>query len=107
MESQDEQIREPIPSEEGSTQGAVDGEVFFNVALNHVLKDVNAELVQDKDGAFVAIANYIVGCIKPTRLREFFARFEALNLQINYRKCHILADSEQVLQQNNKIITSK
>lgn len=42
MEPIDEQIRESIPSEEVSTKGAVDGGVFFNVAIYYVLKEINA-----------------------------------------------------------------
>lgn len=60
MDGPDEQTREPISSEEGSTQGAVDGGVFFNTALNHVLKEVNTTLEANQAGAFVAIGGDIV-----------------------------------------------
>ena len=61
MDGPDEQVRELIPSQEGSTQGVVDGGVFFNTTSSHVLKEVNDVLVAEGVGAFVAIADDIVG----------------------------------------------
>ena len=65
MDGPNEQTREPISSEEGFTQGAVDGGVFFNTALNHVLKEANSVLQVECAGACVAIADDIVGCVTP------------------------------------------
>ena len=101
MDGPDEQTREPIPSEERSTQGAVDGGVFFNTALNHVLKEVNSTLEVGRTGAFEAIKDDIVGCVTPEMARRVLdiitQRFNSLNLRINYDKCVILADSQTLL----------
>ena len=103
MDGPDEQTRVPISSEEGSTQGAVDGGVFFNTALNHALKEVNAVLQGEHTGAFVAIADDVVGCVTPHMARQALdiitKRFGTLNLSINYNKCVILADSQILLDQ--------
>ena len=63
LEGPDEQTREPIEGQEGSTQGAVDGGVFFNVAMNHALKEMNAALALGKDGTMIAIADKYCGNI--------------------------------------------
>ena len=104
MDGPNEQTREPISSEEGSTQGAVNGGVFFNTALNHVLKEVNSVLQEEHAGAFVAIAaDDVVGCVTPQMARQVLdiniitQRFRSLNLRINYDKCVILADSQTLL----------
>ena len=70
MDGPSEQTREPITSEKGSTQGAVDGGVFFNTALNHALKEANAVLQGEHTGAFVAIADDVVGCVTPHMARQ-------------------------------------
>ena len=62
MEGPDETMREPIKGREGSIQGAVDGGTFFNMAMNHVLKEANAVLEPGRDEALVATADDIVGC---------------------------------------------
>ena len=36
------------------------------MAMNHVLKEMNAVLAPGKDGAMVAIADDLVGCVIPT-----------------------------------------
>ena len=38
MDATDEQIRDHILSQEGSTQGAVDGGIFFITAINDICK---------------------------------------------------------------------
>ena len=101
LESQEEQTREPIQGQEGSTQGAVDGGLFFNTAMNHVLKETNAVLAPGSDGAMVAIADDIVGCVIPQMARQVLdivvQRFHSLHLRLNYEKCHIFADTPELL----------
>jgi len=54
-------------------------------------------------GAFVAIADDVVGCVIPHMARQVLdiitQRFRSLNLQINYDQCVILADSQTLLDQ--------
>ena len=101
LESPEEQTRERIQGEEGSTQGAVDGALFFNTAMNHVLKETNAVLAPGSDGAMVAIADDIVGCVIPQMARRVLdivvQRFNSLRLKLNYEKCHIFADTPELL----------
>ena len=101
LESPEEQTREPIQGQEGSTQGAVDGRLFFNTAMNHVLKELNAVLVPGSDGAMMAIADDIVGCVTPQMARQVLdivvQRFHSLYLKLNYEKCHIFADTPELL----------
>ena len=49
MQSVSEWTRQSTPSEEGTTQRAVDGAIFFNATLSHVLKEVNV-LSQEQTG---------------------------------------------------------
>ena len=101
LESPEEQTREPIQGQEGSTQGAVDGALFFNTAMNHVLKETNAVLSPGSDGTMVAIADDIVGCVTPQMARQVLdivvQRFHSLRLKLNYEKCHIFADTPELL----------
>jgi hypothetical protein len=41
VDATDDQIRDHILSQEGSTQGAVDGGIFFNMAINDILRELN------------------------------------------------------------------
>ena len=97
LENPEDQIREPIQGQEGSTQGAVDGAIFFNTAMNHVLRETNAALSPGGDGTMVAIADDIVGCVTPHMARQVLdivvQRFHSLRLSLNYKKCHIFADT--------------
>ena len=101
LESPEEQTREPIQGQEGSTQGAVDGALFFNTAMNHVLKETNEVLAPGSDGAMIAIADDIVGCVTPQMARRVLdivvQRFHSLRLKLNYEKCHIFADTPELL----------
>ena len=101
MDGPDEQVREPIMNQEGSTQGAVAGGVFFNTAMNHVLKEVNAILAAEGVGAFVAIADDIAACVTPELARRVLdivtERFRTLRLSINHDKCRILADTPNLI----------
>ena len=103
MDGPGEATRQPIKAQEGSTQGAVDGGTFFNMAINHALKEANAALEPGRDGAMVAIADDIVGCVTPTLARQVLdivtQRFQTLRLKINYDKCWVLADTTELLQQ--------
>ena len=103
MDGPDEQLCKPIKGQEGSTQGAVGGGVFFNTAMNHVLKKVNAILAAEGAGTVVAIADDIVGRVTPQMVRRVLdivtERFRTLHLSINYDKCYIHADAPDLLQQ--------
>ena len=44
INASDDQIRDHLMSQEGSTQGAVDGGIFFNCAINETIQELN-ELV--------------------------------------------------------------
>jgi len=103
MDGPSEAIRQPIKAQEGSTQGAVDGGTFFNMAINHAIKEANAALEPGKDGAMVAIADDIVGSVTPRLARQVLdiitQRFQTLRLKINYDKCRVLADTPELLHQ--------
>ena len=60
VDATDEQIRDHILSQEGSTQGAVDGGVFFNIAINDTIKEINNLIKNSGGGTFVAIADDII-----------------------------------------------
>jgi len=40
VNASDDQIRDFILSQEGSTQGAVDGGIFFNIAINETIQEL-------------------------------------------------------------------
>ena len=69
--------------------------------MNHVLEEVNAVLAPGSDGAMVAIADDIVGCVTPQMARQVLdivvQRFHSLHLKLNYEKCHIFADTPELL----------
>ena len=69
MDGPDEQVREPIMGQEGSTQRAVDGGVFFNMEMSHVLKEV-----KEGAGAIAAIADDIVGCVTLELARVYWTQ---------------------------------
>jgi hypothetical protein len=97
VDATDEQIRDHILSQEGSTQGAVDGGVFFNMAINDTIKEINNLIKNSGGGTFVAIADDIIGCIKPEDVLSVFTlieeRFSKLNLSLNYVKSTLFSDS--------------
>jgi hypothetical protein len=97
----DDQIRDHLLSQEGSTQGAVDGGIFFNCAINETIQELNELVLQLGGGVFVAIADDIVGCIKPEALLPAFQiiehRFRNLNLQLNYEKSTIFSNNQETI----------
>ena len=99
VNASDDQIRDFIFSQEGSTQGAVDGGIFFNCAINETIQEVNKLVLQLGGGVFVAIADDIIGCIKPEAVLPAFQiieqRFKTLNLQLNYEKSTIFSDNQE------------
>ena len=101
VNSSDDQIRDFILSQEGSTQGAVDGGIFSNCAINEIIQELNKLVLQLGGGVFVAIADDIVGCIKPEAVLPAFQiieqRFKALNLQLNYEKSTIFSNSQEII----------
>jgi len=103
----DDQIRECILSQEGSTQGAVDGGIFFNNAINEVLHELNKLALELGGGAFVAIADDIIGCIRPEAVLPTFQlsedRFSTLNLQLNYDKSTLFSNKQETLDKINFI----
>ena len=58
MDGPEETTRQPIKGHEGSTQGAVDGGTFFNMAINHVLKEANDVLEPGRDGIIEVFLNF-------------------------------------------------
>ena len=104
MDATDDQIRDHILSQEGSTQGAVDGGVFFNIAINDTIRELNSLVKNSGGGTFVAIADDIIGCIKPEDVLPAFQlieeRFSKLNLGLNYNKSTLFSDSIETI---NKI----
>ena len=101
VNASDDQIRDFILSQEGSTQGAVDGGIFFNCAINETIQELNKLVMQLGGGVFVAIADDIVGCIKPEALLPAFQvieqRFRTLNLQLNYEKSTIFSNNQEII----------
>ena len=85
-----------ILSQEGSTQGAVDGGVFFNMAINDTIRELNNLVKNSGGGTFVAIVDDIIGCIRPEDVLPAFAlieeRFSILNLSLNYDKSTLFSD---------------
>ena len=69
--------------------------------MNHVLKETNEVLAPGSDGAMIAIADDIVGCVTPQMARRVLdivvQRFHSLYLKLNYEKCHIFADTPDLL----------
>ena len=104
VNASDDQIRDFILSQEGSTQGAVDGGIFFNNAINETIQELNELVLQLGGGVFVAIADDIIGCIKPEAVLPAFQiieqRFQILNLQLSYEKSTIFSNNQEVI---NKI----
>ena len=100
VDATDDQIRDYILSQEGSTQGAVDGGIFFNMAINETLRELNQLVKNSGGGTFVAIADDIIGCIKPQDVLPTFLLIEEkirkLNLAINYDKSTLFSNSEDV-----------
>jgi len=79
----------------------VDGGIFFNMAINDTLRELN-QLVKDSGGGtFVAIADDIIGCIKPQDVLPAFLLIEEkiskLNLALNYDKSILFSDNQDVL----------
>lgn len=105
----DDQIREYILRQEGSTQGAVDGGIFFNNAINDVLHELNKLVLQLGGGTFVAIADDIIGCIKPEAGLPAFQliedRFSVLNLQINYEKSTLFLNNQHTLDMQSQSLS--
>ena len=101
VNASDDQIRDFILSQEGSTQGAVDGGIFFNCAINEIIQELNKLVLQTGGGVFVAIADDIIGCIKPEAVLPAFQiieeRFRTLNLQLNYEKSTIFANDQETI----------
>ena len=101
VDATDDQIRDHILSQEGSTQGAVDGGIFFNMAINEILKELNQLVKNSGGGTFVAIADDIIGCIKPQDVLPSFLlieeKFRKLNLALNYEKSTLFSNSEDIL----------
>ena len=77
----DDQIRDYILSQEGSTQDAVDGGIFFNNAINETLQELNKLVLELGGGVFIAIADDIFGCIKPEAV---FPAFMFIEKKIQY-----------------------
>ena len=98
----DDQIREYILSQEGSTQGAVDGGIFFNNAINDTLHELNKLVLELGGGVFVAIVDDIIGCIKPEAVLPAFKlieeRFSTLNLELNYDKSTLFLNKQETLE---------
>jgi hypothetical protein len=46
INASDDQIRDHLMSQEGSTQGAVDGGIFFNCAINETIQELNELVLQ-------------------------------------------------------------
>ena len=101
IDASDDQIRDHILSQEGSTQGAVDGGIFFNSAINETLQELNQMIMEFGGGVFVAIADDIIGCIKPEAVLPAFLlieeRFRTLNLELNYEKSTLFSNMQEIL----------
>ena len=69
--------------------------------MHHVLKEADEVLAPGCDGTMVATADDIVGCVTPQMARQVLdivvQRFQSLRLKLNYEKCHILADTPELL----------
>ena len=102
INASDDQIRDQLLSQEGSTQGAVDGGIFFNCAINEIIQELNELVLQLGGGVFVAIADDIVGCIKPEAVLPAFQiieqRFRNHNLQLNYEKSTIFSNNQETIE---------
>ena len=100
MDASDDQIRDHILSQEGSTQGAVDSGIFFNMGINETLRELNQLVKNSGGGTFVAIADDIIGCIKPQDVLPAFLlieeKFSKLNLALNYDKSTLFSNSEDI-----------
>ena len=101
VNASDDQIRDFILSQEGSTQGAVDGGIFFNCAINEIIQELNKLVLELGGGVFVAIADDIIGCIKPEAVPPAFQiieqRFRTLNLQLNNEKSTIFSNYQETI----------
>ena len=90
VDASDEQIRNHILTQEESTQSALDGGIFFNIAINDTIWELNDLVKRSDGGTFIAIADGIIGCIKPEDILPAFQlieeRFSKLKLELNYKK---------------------
>ena len=101
IDATDDQIRDFILSQEGSNQGALDGGIFFNNANIETIQELNKLVMQFGGGVFVAIADGIIGCIKPEAVPPTFKiieeRFLTLNLKLNYEKSTLFSNKQEIL----------
>jgi hypothetical protein len=71
------------------------------MAINEILKELNQLVKNSGGGAFVAIADDIIGCIKPQDVLPSFVlieeKFRKLNLVLNYEKSTLFSNSEDTL----------
>ena len=99
MDGPGEATRQPIKAQEGSTQGAVDGGTFFNMAMR--LKRQTWPLNQGGMGQWSPSRTTFLD-VTPTLARRVLdivtQRFQTLRLKIINDKCWVLADTTELLQ---------
>ena len=66
-----------------------------------IIQELNKLALQMGGGVFVAIADDIIGCIKPEAVLPAFQiieqRFRTLNLQLNYEKSTIFSNDQETI----------
>ena len=71
------------------------------MAINETLRELNQLVKTSGGGTFVAIADDIIGCLKPQDVLPAFLlieeKFRKLNLALNYDKSTLFSNSEDVL----------